>query len=236
MLLDALNTPFTDQADGPPDAGLCKEQFKPADRMGVFTLTGSLNVLQDFTSDPQTCTRRCRASSRRRKRSAKGSNRHELDGGPGNGAIDGRKPRPSTPAAERQRLRKPRWRAARRKWRLCQPHGGAQGFRRCAGGYAKDQRAVVTLAALSSLARILGGLPGRKNLIWVAGDLCDFSFIPEDRDMLRKRSTKHRPASTRAGSGNMRREIPKRPSAPRMRRSPRGRRPTGERASGRISS
>ena len=42
---------------------------------------------------------------------------------------------------------------------------------------------MVTLAALSSLARILGGLPGRKNLIWVAGDLRDFSFVPEDRAM-----------------------------------------------------
>ena len=33
-----------------------------------------------------------------------------------------------------------------------------------------------------SLARILGGLPGRKNLIWVTGDL-PFSLIPEDRVM-----------------------------------------------------
>ncbi len=31
-----------------------KEQFKPSDRMAVFTLTGPLNVLQDFTGDPQT--------------------------------------------------------------------------------------------------------------------------------------------------------------------------------------
>jgi VWFA-related protein len=48
--------------------------------------------------------------------------------------------------------------------------------------YAKDQWAVMTLNALNSLARILGGLPGRKNLIWVTGDL-PFSFIPEDRVM-----------------------------------------------------
>jgi hypothetical protein len=41
---------------------------------------------------------------------------------------------------------------------------------------------VLTLSALGSLARIMGGLPGRKNLIWVTGDL-PFSFIPEDRTM-----------------------------------------------------
>jgi len=48
--------------------------------------------------------------------------------------------------------------------------------------YAKDQFATLTLKALGSLARILGGLPGRKTLIWVTGDL-PFSFIPEDRTM-----------------------------------------------------
>ena len=34
----------------------------------------------------------------------------------------------------------------------------------------------------NSLSRILGGMPGRKNLIWVTGDL-PFSFIPENRTM-----------------------------------------------------
>src|SRR5271155_3921054 len=48
--------------------------------------------------------------------------------------------------------------------------------------YDKDQRAVLTLNALNSLARILGGLPGRKNLIWVTGDL-PFAFVPEDQTM-----------------------------------------------------
>ena len=29
-----------------------KEQYKPGQRMAIFTLTNSLGVLQDFTSDP----------------------------------------------------------------------------------------------------------------------------------------------------------------------------------------
>src|ERR1700735_3854373 len=54
MLLDAVNTPFTDQSYARRQMlEFVKEQFKPADRMAVFTLTGGLNVLQDFTSDPQ---------------------------------------------------------------------------------------------------------------------------------------------------------------------------------------
>jgi VWFA-related protein len=57
-----------------------------------------------------------------------------------------------------------------------------QAFEGAQTAYAKDQWAVMTLNALNSLARILGGLPGRKNLIWITGDL-PFSFIPEDRVM-----------------------------------------------------
>ena len=41
---------------------------------------------------------------------------------------------------------------------------------------------MLTLHALNSLGRILGGLPGRKNIIWVTGNL-PFSLIPENRNM-----------------------------------------------------
>ena len=54
MLLDALNTPFTDQAYARGQMlAFVKANFKPTDRMAVFTLTGPLNVLQDFADDPQ---------------------------------------------------------------------------------------------------------------------------------------------------------------------------------------
>jgi hypothetical protein len=48
--------------------------------------------------------------------------------------------------------------------------------------YVEDLRAVLTLNALNSVARILGGLPGRKSIIWVTGNL-PFSLVPEDRNM-----------------------------------------------------
>jgi VWFA-related protein len=54
LLLDAVNTPFRDQAYSRLQMlKYVKEQMKPDERMGVFTLTDSLRVLQDFTSDPQ---------------------------------------------------------------------------------------------------------------------------------------------------------------------------------------
>src|SRR5262249_40590226 len=46
--------------------------------------------------------------------------------------------------------------------------------------YAEDQRVSLTLTALNSIARILGGLPGRKTIIWVTGAF-PFTLIPEDR-------------------------------------------------------
>ncbi len=54
MLLDAVNTPFSDQAYARRQMlAFVQQQLKPGQRLAVFTLTGPLNVLQDFTSDPQ---------------------------------------------------------------------------------------------------------------------------------------------------------------------------------------
>src|SRR5207248_9704028 len=52
ILLDAINTPFKDQAYARLQMlKYVREQLKPGQRIGVFTLTNSLGVLQDFTTD-----------------------------------------------------------------------------------------------------------------------------------------------------------------------------------------
>jgi VWFA-related protein len=54
LLLDAINTPFKDQAYARVQMlKFVQQSFKPGERMGIFTLTGSLRVLQDLTGDPQ---------------------------------------------------------------------------------------------------------------------------------------------------------------------------------------
>src|SRR5258708_6629744 len=54
MLLDALNTPFTDQAYARRQMlEIVKQQFKPGERMAVFALTVRLLGVQDLTSDPR---------------------------------------------------------------------------------------------------------------------------------------------------------------------------------------
>src|SRR5262249_28068874 len=53
LLLDAANTPFKDQAYARQQMlKFIKEQYKPGQRIAVYTLTNGLGVLQSFTSDP----------------------------------------------------------------------------------------------------------------------------------------------------------------------------------------
>jgi VWFA-related protein len=182
MLLDALNTPFTDQAYARGQMlAFVKDQFKPADRMAVFALTGSLNVLQDFTSDPQvlySALQRYKARPQELASANRPATTAEVDSTT-NTVVNSLDPStgPLTDNSPSATLRSGAASAAISNALLAlQQFEGAQ------VAYAKDQRAVMTLNALNSLGRILGGLPGRKNLIWVTGDL-PFSLIPENRVM-----------------------------------------------------
>ena len=186
MLLDALNTPFTDQAYARRQMlAFVKEHFKPTDRMAVFTLTGPLNVLQDFTSDPQvlyTALQRYRPQTQPLTSAAQPATSAEA--GPATptstvATLDASSQPPSDSGdASAGSPRGGGGVAAA----IASAQAAIQSFETAQQAYAKDQYAVLTLTALNSLARILGGLPGRKNLIWVTGDL-PFSFIPEDRTM-----------------------------------------------------
>lgn len=182
MLLDALNTPFTDQAYARRQMlAFVKEQFKPTDRMAVFALTGGLNLLQDFTSDPQvlyTALQRYKSQPQEFANANKASTTAEQDSTPNTvtAALD-----PSTgPLTDNSPSATLRGGGA--SIAISNALQALQQFEGAQVAYAKDQRAVMTLNALNSLGRIMGGLPGRKNLIWVTGDL-PFSFIPEDRTM-----------------------------------------------------
>jgi VWFA-related protein len=191
MLLDAIDTPFTNQVYARSQMlRFVQEQYKPGQRMGIFTLTGSLNVLQDFTSDPQilyTALQRYKpqaqefASAGRAVTSASAdpsasstvssldASTAPLSGGSSDSGLG--RTGASNAIAVAQALQA-----------IAVAQASVQAFESAQTAYAKDQRAVLALNALNSLARILGGLPGRKNLIWITGDL-PFSFIPENRTM-----------------------------------------------------
>jgi VWFA-related protein len=49
-------------------------------------------------------------------------------------------------------------------------------------GFALDRRVQITLAAMRALGRALGGIPGRKEVIWLTAAF-PFELIPENRDV-----------------------------------------------------
>jgi VWFA-related protein len=171
LLLDAINTPFKDQAYARFQMlKFVKENFKPGERMGVFTLTGGLNVLQDLTSDPQilyTALQHYRPLQNEYTPSSA-----TPPSGPA--GVNDSSVAPVSDAASNGGM------GARVAPQVAAVEAQLQAFANVSEGYAQEQRIVLTLNALNSLSRILGGLPGRKNIIWVTGDV-PLSLIPEDR-------------------------------------------------------
>ncbi len=182
MLLDAMNTPFTNQGYARRQMlAFVQQQFKPTDRMAVFALTGNLVVLQDLTSDPQALF----AALQKYKPQAQtfaSSGQAETSGSasPTVGGVVTSLDASTGPLTDNSASASAKGGGASDAFFSAQQALAA--FEGAQVAYAKDQRAVATLSALGSIARILGGLPGRKNLIWITGEL-PFSFIPEDRVM-----------------------------------------------------
>jgi len=162
LLLDALNTEFKDQAYARLQMlRFVQQQYKPGERMAIFTLTGSLGVLQDFTTDPQILYTALQRYKPQPKEFASAAQPTQS----GEGAAT-----TSQVVADLDPATAP----------LSDSAAAVAAFAGAQVAYAEDQRAVITLNALNSLARILGGVPGRKSVIWVTGEL-PFSLIPENR-------------------------------------------------------
>ena len=182
MLLDALNTPFSDQAYARRQMlSFVQQQYKPGQRMGVFSLTGSLNVLQDFTSDPDILYAALQRYNPQPQR-------YVAAGGPQTSASTGEASIGSTVAAMNAAAA-PAHIASDSGLRgdgpgasIASAQAAIAAFAAAQFFYDENRRAVMTLDALNSLGRILGGLPGRKNIIWVTGNL-PFSLVPENRTM-----------------------------------------------------
>jgi VWFA-related protein len=183
MLLDALNTPFTNQGYARRQMlAFVQEQFKPTDRMAVFALTGPLIALQDLTSDPQVLYAALQKYKPQSQEFAN-SDRPATSGASGTptaGSVVTSLDASTPPLVDNSASLGIRGGGSSAGFSGAQ--AALEAFEGAQVAYAKDQRAIMTLSALGSLARILGGLPGRKNLIWVTGEL-PFSFIPEDRVM-----------------------------------------------------
>ena len=157
LLLDAANTPFRDQAYSRQQMlKYVTQQFKPGMRMGVFTLTNSLQVLQDFTGDPEVLLAALKKYQ------------------PQEQVLQNALPPPLSAGAESL--------GQGQATAIAQVEALAQGFQSVQVAYALDRRVDITLNAMQSLARILGGIPGRKNIVWLTAAF-PFELIPEERNV-----------------------------------------------------
>ncbi len=162
FVLDAANTPFRDQAYGRLQMlKFVQEQSKSGQRTAIFTLADTLRALQDFTSDPAVL----RAALQRYK-----PQEPELAAGAPavvSAAIDS----PSSPDS-----------SGALSSALTMALHEINSFQSLQVGYQLDRRTESTLEAMRGLARTLGGMPGRKEVIWLTAAF-PFDLVPEDRNI-----------------------------------------------------
>jgi VWFA-related protein len=159
LLLDACNSPFKDQAYARSQMlKYVVEQGQNGHPLAVLTLTDRVRVLQQFTSDPQVLTtaiKKLRPQEQILQAAAPTPESHGIADGPGGGA--------SAVAVQ-------------------SAMAAAQQFADMQVGYNLERRTTITIEAMKSLSRILGGLSGRKNVVWLTASL-PFDLIPEDRNV-----------------------------------------------------
>jgi VWFA-related protein len=158
LLLDAANSPFKDQAYARSQMlKYVLEQAQLGRPIAVVTLTDQLQVLQQFTSDPQvlaTAIKKLRPQEPILQPGAPAPESHGIASGPGGGINAS----------------------------VVSVVAAAQAFIDIQVGYNLQRRTLITLEAMKALSRMLGGLSGRKNVVWLTAAL-PFDLIPEDRNV-----------------------------------------------------
>jgi VWFA-related protein len=160
FVLDAANTPFHDQAYGRLQMlKYVEEQSRSMPRTAIFTLTDGLHAIQDFTDDPLLLKE---ALKRYRPQ-------EPLLSGGGPPPVSTMAGPTVGPGAAVQAA-------------IATADSAVTGFRSIQLSYLLDRRTETTLEGMRSLARVLGGMPGRKEVIWLTAAF-PFDLIPEDRDI-----------------------------------------------------
>ena len=160
LLLDVANSPFKDQAYGRLQMlKYVQEQEESGTPMAVMTLTDRLHVMQEFTSDPQvllTAIKNFKPEEQLLRPGAPTPESHAALGS--TGAAGG-----SAIAAG-----------------IAMASQAVQDFADIQVTFDLERRTLITIDAMRSLSRMLGGLPGRKNVVWLTANL-PFDLVPEDR-------------------------------------------------------
>jgi VWFA-related protein len=158
LVLDATNSLFRQQAYARSQMlSYAADQSQSGHPMAVLALTDRLHVLQQFSSDPAILM----AAIKNFK--------------PQEQILQAAPPPPGSAGSGGTGLR---GEAIANRLALAQAE--IAGFANLQVGQELERRTLITIEAMQSLARMLGGLPGRKTVVWLTGSL-PFDLIPEDR-------------------------------------------------------
>ena len=150
LLLDALNTPATDQVRVRQQMLLYLKTLPPGVRIAIFGLSTHLYLLQGFSSDPAVL----KAALESRRSAVRSSALIPIQGEQASDDFSRIAFNASAEAVA----------------------SDMHGFEQEVQTYQTTQRVQYTLEALGQLARYLSGLPGRKNLIWFSGSFPLYIF------------------------------------------------------------
>ena len=153
ILLDAVNTPLENQNEARTQMlKFAVENFKAGNEVAVLMLGNQLGILQDFTTDPQTLQNAFQHY---------GAQKPAHTGDPAEAvSVDVSGPGVGVAAAR--------------------VTASMENFQKEELTNVVDHRVGITLAALRALSRILGGIPGRKNVIWLSAGF-PFNLLPEQQ-------------------------------------------------------
>jgi VWFA-related protein len=147
LLLDALNTPVASQADGRAQFIEFLSTIKPGTPFAIFTLTNRLRLIEGFTMDPA-------------RLAAAFKNNKTL-------------PSQSIPLeeqkSEKEDLEQEIARREELPVKMKVTIDALKQFENDETTAKTGERVRMTLEAFSELARYLGAIPGRKNLLWFSG-------------------------------------------------------------------
>jgi VWFA-related protein len=164
ILLDGLNTPFLDQEYARTQVIRFLKQIQPGDRVALYALGTKLSIIHDFTSSTATLLAALnRYQSGLNSTMQKGTDLQQVTvptstAGPAGAAS-------SAIAAE-----------------VAQLNVSIQQATEVTQAFARNNRQVMTLEALNRIARHVADVPGRKNLIWVVGDL-PYCLCQNDKEL-----------------------------------------------------
>ncbi|MGD0730841.1 MAG: VWA domain-containing protein [Terracidiphilus sp.] len=160
LLLDALNTPASDQAEVRRQMLQYLKKIQPGTSLAIFTLSSRLRLIVGFTTDAAKLVKALEDEKN-------GPHPSEIPGVDSKIAAAGA-------ADQIQDVHM----IAGSEFQKAHMVAAMQQFAADDKGYQTDQRSQMTLNALEQLARYLSAVPGRKNLIWFSGSF-PISLAPD---------------------------------------------------------